>query len=74
MSEADQGASAASERTNAAAIRDVLAGAALLAFGLIVGGSALGGRGDGVDYVFDALAAGWIGWGVVRLVLNARAR
>lgn len=56
-----------------AAIRDLLLGAALLGVGLVTGGSTLDGRADGIDYVFDGLALGWIAWGLVRLARRPRA-
>lgn len=60
------------EGTNSAALRDLLAGVALLALALAVGGSSLDGRADALDYVFDGLAIAWISWGGLRLAVNAR--
>jgi hypothetical protein len=56
------------ERRANAAIRDILAGAALLALGLLTRSSSLDGGADGIDYLFDAIGLFWIGWGVFRLV------
>lgn len=53
----------ADELTRRAAIRDIVLGAALLGVGLLTGGSTLDGRADGIDYVFDGLALGWIARG-----------
>jgi len=64
----------ADELTRRAAIRDIVLGAALLGVGLLTGGSTLDGRADGIDYVFDGLALGWIAWGLVRLVRRPRAK
>lgn len=63
---------ASAELTRRAAIRDLVIGAALLGLGLVTGGSTLDGRADGIDYVFDGLALGWIAWGLVRLVRRPR--
>lgn len=60
------------EGARAAALRDVAAGAVLLALGLLTGGSSFDGRADAIDYVFDALAIAWVTWGAVRLALHAR--
>ena len=51
-----------------AAVRDVVAGAALLAIGLIAGGASWAEGADGVDVAFDLLGVAWILWGVARLV------
>ncbi len=71
MVASDEGADR--ERANGAAARDVVAGAALVALGVAVGGSAFDGRADALDYVFDGLGLAWIAWAVVRLIANARA-
>jgi hypothetical protein len=63
---------ASAELNRRAAIRDLVIGAALLGLGLVTGGSTLDGRADGIDYVFDGLALGWIAWGLVRLVRRPR--
>ena len=63
---------ASAELNRRAAIRDLVIGAALLGLGLVTGGSTLDGRADGIDYVFDGLALGWIAWGLVRLVRGPR--
>lgn len=55
------------------ALRDVLAGVALLGLGLWTGGSTLDGDFDRLDVFFDALAALWILWGVARLALARRS-
>jgi hypothetical protein len=60
------------ELTRRAAIRDLVIGAALLGLGLVTGGSTLDGRADGIDYVFDGLALGWIAWALVRLARRPR--
>lgn len=60
------------EATSAAALRDVLAGVALLALGAVTGGSVLDGRADAIDYVFDGLAIAWIGSGALRFAMIRR--
>lgn len=62
------------EHGRGAALRDILAGAALIGVGLVTGGSTLDGDFDGVDVFFDVLGGAWIAWGLVRLVLIRRAR
>ena len=66
--------SARSERPKAlrAAIRDLIAGAGLLALGLLLRRSILLGAHEPVDWLFDALAVFWVGSGIVRLI-RARA-
>lgn len=62
----------AREATPAAALRDVVAGALLLALGLVTGTSVLDGRADAIDYVFDGLGVGWIAWGALRFAIRSR--
>jgi hypothetical protein len=56
-----------------AAVRDLVAGAALLGVGWLVGGSSFDGSADGLDYAFDGLAALWIGWALLRLARPPKA-
>lgn len=56
------------ERAPAAILRDLAAGAALIALGALTGGSSWTPPLDGVDIFFDALGAAWIVWALVRLV------
>jgi hypothetical protein len=65
-------ADADAEYTLQAGMRDLALGLALLAVGVVTGGSALDGRADAMDYVFDGLAFVWILWGLVRLVPRKR--
>lgn len=61
------------ELTKRAAIRDLVLGVALLGAGVVTGGSTLDGQADGLDYVFDSLALGWIAWALLRLVRRPKA-
>lgn len=58
----------ARELGRAAAVRDLVAGLALIGLGVLVGGTSLDGQGDGFDHAFDTLALFWIAWALVRLV------
>jgi hypothetical protein len=62
----------ARERRPRAGVRDVIAGAVLLAIGVVTGATSLDGGADGIDYVFDALGTFWIVWGIYRLVSHKR--
>jgi hypothetical protein len=48
------------------ALRDIVAGAVILAIGLFMGGSVFTGDADLLDWIFDLLGIFWLGRGIYR--------